>query len=204
MSTSNSPTNSESPDKAHPATDSEASISADNTPHAAESSRRWWPLLLAPALIVAALDQLAKALVVSQLFIGQSWTPIPALANFFAITRSANSGAAFSIFQGGNAPLLVLSIAMAVGIVVFAWRMPASHAGQRFVLGILLGGVLGNALDRLRLGTVVDFIHWQIPGVISNVSNLADHAIVFSVVALLILQLRSEAKAGDKRLNSNP
>jgi len=143
--------------------------------------------------MVALVDQVGKALVVDQLAIGQSWAPVPAVSNVFEITRSVNTGAAFSILQGANIPLLVLSLGMLVGLIIFIRRVPAAQKGQIIALGVLFGGVTGNALDRIRVGTVIDFIHWQIPGVISNVSNPADHAIVFSVIALLILQLRAEA-----------
>jgi len=150
--------------------------------------------LILLAIGVAALDQLTKYAVVTSLALGQSWTPIPAFASFFEITRSANSGAAFSIFQGWNVPLLLVSLIMLIAIGWYANRMPLTHVGQLIALSVLAGGVLGNAIDRLRLGTVVDFIHWQIPGVISNVSNVADHAIVLSVIVLFILQMRTEAK----------
>jgi len=150
-------------------------------------AKRRWAMLFSLALLMAAIDQISKALVENGLAIGQSWAPIPGLANIFEITRSANSGAAFGTFQGANLPLLLLSLAMIVGIVIFFRQLAPGHMLQTIALGLLLGGVIGNALDRLRLGTVVDFIHWQLPGVISNVSNLADHAIVFSVLALLII-----------------
>jgi len=169
---------------------------------------RWIGLLLL-ALIVAAVDQASKAVVANSLAIGQSWTPFPALASVFEITRSANSGAAFGLLQGGNFALLLLSLAMLVGILIYFGRLPSVSVIQILTLGILLGGVIGNALDRLRLGTVVDFIHWQLPGVISNVSNLADHAIVFSVLGLLLFQWRAglslerEQRASEIRLNQN-
>ncbi len=157
------------------------------------SGRQHWGVLIGVALSVFALDQISKALVITQLALGESWAPIPALADFFQITRSANSGAAFSIFQGANTPLLLLALAMIVGIVYVYRQTPPAHRLQGVAMGVLLGGVMGNALDRIRLGTVTDFIHWQIPQVVSNVSNLADHAIVLSVFLLLIAQQRTPA-----------
>ena len=155
---------------------------------------RWIGLLLI-AIIVTSVDQASKAAVASNLAIGQSWTPVPTLATIFEITRSVNSGAAFGLFQGGNFVLLLLSVVMLLGILAYFGRLPAPSVIQTVILGVLLGGVIGNALDRLRFGTVVDFIHWQLPGIISNVSNLADHAIVFSVIGLLLLQWRAGLRA---------
>jgi len=154
------------------------------------TGRQSWAILLLCATLIAVIDQASKAAVADKLVIGQSWTPIPALASIFEITRSVNSGAAFGLFQGANLMLLLLSLVMGIGIVIYFRRLPTTLPVQIVLLGILLGGVIGNALDRLRLGTVVDFIHWQLPGVISNVSNLADHAIVLSVIGLLIYQWR--------------
>ena len=54
-----------------------------------------------------------------------------------------------------------------------------------FAIGLVIGGAVGNALDRLQHGHVVDFIHYQIPNLISNVSNLADHAIVCGVLLVI-------------------
>lgn len=150
-----------------------------------------WLIFIALALLVFTLDQASKAAVTATLAVGDSWAPLPALASIFEITHSTNSGAAFSIFQGNNTPLLLLSLAMIVGIVVIFIQTAQSRLLQTIALAILLGGVMGNALDRLRLGMVVDFIHWQLPNVISNVSNVADHAIVLSVVLLFIASHRS-------------
>jgi signal peptidase II len=145
-----------------------------------------WGLFFGLALGIFLLDQGAKAWVMAALPLGDSWIPIPLLANFFRITHSTNSGAAFSLFQGGNGILLVISLTMSVGIVYFYPKAETRLA--QIALGVLLGGVLGNAMDRLRFGIVIDFFHLQIPGVIANVSNFADHAIVLSVLLLVLAQ----------------
>jgi signal peptidase II len=150
------------------------------------SAPKRWALFLALAIGICTVDQITKALVTENLALGESWTPIPALAPIFKITHSANSGAAFSLFQGNNLPLLLLALGMLIGIIWFYAHTKPEERLQRLSLAILAGGVLGNLTDRIRFGTVVDFIHWQIPGVVSNVSNLADHAIVFAVFGLLL------------------
>jgi signal peptidase II len=61
------------------------------------------------------------------------------------------------------------------------------------------GGAIGNALDRLEYGAVIDFIHYTIPGVISNVSNLADHAIVFGVLLLVLESWRGDEHQAKER-----
>ncbi|MEP7288243.1 MAG: signal peptidase II [Chloroflexota bacterium] len=145
-------------------------------------------VLLVSAGAILAIDQITKAFVTATLAFGETWTPIPAIGDFFAITRSANTGAAFSLLPQAGDIFLLIALGMIVAIFVFYWRMPAGHWLERIALGLLLGGVAGNALDRIRLGYVVDFVHLQLKPLISNVSNLADHAIVVSIVTLWLAQ----------------
>ena len=64
--------------------------------------------------------------------------------------------------------------------------------------GIVVGGAIGNVIDRLQHGHVIDFIHYQIPGFVSNVSNLADHAIVGGVLLII-----GESFWRERKLNAN-
>ena len=145
---------------------------------------RKWSLLTAAAVLTIGADQLSKAWAVSSLALGESMQPIPALAPYFQLTRSMNTGAAFGILsQAGN---LLLALAFAI-IAAMLWQIRKAESDARWLplaTGIVVGGALGNVIDRLAQGHVVDFIHYQIPNLISNVSNLADHAIVLG--ALLI------------------
>ncbi len=150
-----------------------------------------WAVLLLTAAAVVALDQITKALVTMRLAVGETWAPIPALADYIAITRSINTGAALGILPWAGDLFLVVALAMIVGIVFFYARIPQGHWLERIGLGLLLGGAAGNALDRIRLGYVIDFVHLQLKPVISNVSNFADHAIVVAILILFFVQWRS-------------
>jgi signal peptidase II len=170
----------------------------DQNPGLSSAAKRW-AVLLGPAAIVFAIDQLSKAWVMANLAVGETITPVPALADFFAITRSANRGAAFSFLPQAGDLFLIIALVMIVGILLFYRRMQFSRWIERFALGLLLGGVMGNALDRIRFGTVIDFVHLQIKPIISNVSNPADHAIVLGVGILFVVQwLASRSQAQDK------
>ena len=154
-----------------------------------------WAVLLGSASIVFAIDQGSKAWVTSTLAFGESLTPVPALRDYFSITPSANRGAAFSIFPQAGDIFLIIALVMIVGILIFYRRVPAGHWVERIALGLLLGGVSGNAIDRIRLGYVVDFVHLQAAFLhLSNVSNLADHSIVLAIAILFIVQWRSSAR----------
>jgi signal peptidase II len=146
-----------------------------------------WLILFGCAGGVLFIDQAAKAWVVSNIPLGMSSFPIPALSDYFALTTSQNRGAAFSLLPQAADIFLIIAIVMLFVIPYFYRRLPDGHLAERIALGMLLGGVAGNALDRLRLGYVVDFVHLQFRPFISNVSNLADHAIVLSIAILFIV-----------------
>jgi signal peptidase II len=80
-------------------------------------------------------------------------------------------------------------------MLVFFPRVPEKARVTRLGMGLVIGGALGNAFDRVNHGAVIDFIHYQIPGVVSNVSNLADHAIVVGVLLIVLQSWRSDEKA---------
>lgn len=146
---------------------------------------RKWFILLGAVLLMAFADQASKGWIVENLALYQSAQPLPALAPFFQLTRSANTGAAFGILPAaGNVFLLLAFIIIAAMLWQFRSAAPDALL-LPLATGIVIGGALGNVLDRLQHGYVIDFIHYQIPGLISNVSNLADHAIVGGVLLIL-------------------
>ena len=150
-------------------------------------------LLLLPvfALVVAA-DQVTKALVRGYLRIGES---VPDEGPF-RITYTTNTGAAFGIFSDQTVIMTIASF-IGIGILLFFYH---SHPGPerlvRLSLGLLLGGAVGNLMDRIRLGRVTDFIDvgaWPI-------FNLADSAIVTGIVILVVVFLFERDKtAADKQ-----
>lgn len=155
------------------------------------SSRlRHWAVLLVIAGAVLAVDQLSKQWVVDNLLVGESLQPIPALRSVFQLTRSQNTGAAFGVLPTGGDLFLIIAV---IVVIAMLYYYPRVRTGlMRVACGLIVGGAVGNALDRLHYGHVVDFIHYQIPGVISNVSNLADHAIVLGVILIFIESWRAE------------
>ena len=144
-----------------------------------------WGILGAAASLALLIDQLSKSWVIANLELYQSIQPIPFLTPWFQLTRSANTGAAFGILpMAGNAFLLLALVI--VGLMLWHFRdTPAKARAVPLAIGMVIGGAAGNVIDRLQYGHVIDFIHYQIPGLISNVSNLADHAIVFGALFII-------------------
>lgn len=128
---------------------------------------------------VIALDQITKAWVRDNLFLGQQWHhqlgPIK-------IIHLVNSGAAFGILQGQTPLLIGTSVVGLAAIVLYYVFPPMDHGIVRIALGMQLGGAIGNLIDRVRFGEVTDFVNvGRFP-----TFNVADSSISISIVVVLI------------------
>lgn len=150
-----------------------------------------WLKLFALILVVLIIDQVTKRIVMNALLLGESVDLIPFLSPFFRVTYGQNTGAAFGFLPQGGDIFLVIAVIVVTAMIIFFPRLPEHALLSRLGTGLICGGALGNAIDRIDHGAVIDFIHYTIPGVISNVSNLADHAIVVGVVLILIESWRA-------------
>ena len=153
--------------------------------------RKWIPLVCALSF-AALIDQTAKAWVLANMSLYESVQPIPALAPFFQLTRSSNTGAAFGILPMAGDVFLVIALFIVAGLLWFLRSLPADARLAPVAIGLIIGGAVGNIIDRLQHGHVIDFIHYQIPDLISNVSNPADHAIVLGVLLIIAESLWRE------------
>jgi signal peptidase II len=164
---------------------------------------RKWLILLAIVAAVLVVDQATKHLVIDHLRLGESYRLVPALYPYFQITRSENTGAAFGFLSQAGDLFLLVALVIVVAMLVYYPRLPEKDRLARLAMGLVIGGALGNAADRVFHGAVIDFIHYQLPGVISNVSNLADHAIVVGVVLILVQSWRTDAAKAEPRPDEN-
>jgi signal peptidase II len=134
-------------------------------------------LFVVVAVTVFVVDRITKGIVAAQIPYG---TEVDAIDHLVGFTNLRNSGAAFGIAPAGAWLFLIASIVVAIGLVVYVARSPGT-AWNDAVLGLILGGTLGNGYDRIVYGTVTDFINlhfWP-------VFNVADSAISIGVVLLL-------------------
>jgi signal peptidase II len=153
-----------------------------------------WVLFVGLVVVVIGIDQVSKAWVLENVPLGTSWQAIPALYPFFQVTFSQNTGAAFGMFQDFGMVLLVLALLISLGILVFYSRLESHERLMQIGLVLIWSGAIGNVIDRIQHGFVVDFVQLTIPGIISNVSNFADHFIILGVVILLIDNLLKDFK----------
>lgn len=153
-----------------------------------------WGLTLVPALTVIALDQLTKAMVQARMELHQS---IPVVDGFFALTYVRNTGAAFGILAGRMAelrvPFLLAVSVLALGVLLwFVRTLPAQRRALIAACGGVLGGAIGNMIDRGAYGEVIDFLDVYVGAYHWPAFNVADAAITIGVVVLCLDALRAE------------
>jgi signal peptidase II len=155
-------------------------------------------LFLGLAGLVVVLDQLTKRLAEDRLErTGVRSVPLPVVGDYLRFTYVENRGAAFGLLQDQTAFFVFVGV-LVVGVIAASYRyLPRSGFRLHLALGLQLGGAVGNLIDRIRQGYVVDFVDF---GYHSNwwpVFNVADSAIVVGV-ALLALNALSPSTTGEE------
>ena len=143
------------------------------------------------ALAIVLTDQATKAIIVRNMRLGQS---LPIVPGYFDLTFVLNPGAAFSLLATlperiRNPFFILISVAAAVLIIVYHARHLVGHRLATVSLGLILGGAVGNLIDRIRYGVVVDFLDAHVHQYHWPVFNVADSAISVGVTLLLLEML---------------
>ncbi|MAU97995.1 MAG: signal peptidase II [Fulvimarina sp.] len=134
-------------------------------------------------LVAIALDQVIKAIVVATMPLGAAIELVP----FLALFHARNTGIAFSMFAGlGDVGLSLLAGAVLVVVLILWWKTPAERLLTHFGLAIIVGGAIGNLIDRVRLGYVVDYVYFHTPAFDFAVFNLADACITVGAIIILL------------------
>lgn len=146
------------------------------------------PVWLAMALLILIADQFTKVMVIGYFRLGDSMT----MTSFFNLVRAHNTGAAFSFLAGASGWQRWFFTAVGCAAAVLIVWMLRSHASQRlfaFALTCILGGAVGNVIDRLAYGYVVDFLQFHYAGWFFPAFNVADSAITIGAAALILDEL---------------
>lgn len=161
------------------------------------------------ALLVLIADQVSKWIIKSKLTLGETRSVI---GDFFLITSHRNRGAAFSILQGKRWFFLLITVAVVIGIIVYLQRMRREGRTLMCVaLCLLLGGAVGNFIDRALHGEVVDFLQFNFRfGFFGKdidytypIFNVADSAIVVGVILILLEALLGGLRKQKRGLEQN-
>ncbi|MCR5865037.1 MAG: signal peptidase II [Aquincola tertiaricarbonis] len=165
---------------------------AKRSPAVSKSSSSSAPSLavwLGLAVVIILLDQFTKTLILGYFQLGDSRT----VTSFFNVVRVHNTGAAFSFLAGASGWQRWFFIGLASVVSVFILVMLKKHPGQKlfcFALAMILGGAIGNVVDRALHGYVVDFIQVHAGGKYFPSFNIADSAITLGAISLIVDELR--------------
>jgi len=141
---------------------------------------------LAVSLAVVILDQLTKAIVAARIPLH---TTIPVIPGFFDLTHVRNTGAAFGLFATMNGAfrgmfLNAVAFLVFLAVLAYALRTPLAETRLQSALTLILGGAVGNLIDRLRYGSVTDFLRFYVQRYEWPSFNVADSAITVGVLLL--------------------
>lgn len=133
------------------------------------------------AVLIVLIDQLTKFIVISTMELYES---IPIIKGWFHITSVRNTGAAFSILENQTWVFIIIAIVISFILIYLIYRVYREYRLLALILALILGGAVGNLIDRLVHGVVVDFIDVQI--INFAIFNIADIAITVGTALLVI------------------
>ena len=141
------------------------------------------------SIILLCIDQISKLLVVNLLTKTDS---IAIIKNFFYLTYINNDGAAFSILVGKRIFLILVAIIVIIMLIHYIKKNNIQNKLELVSISLIIGGSLGNLMDRVVRGYVIDFLDFKIFNYNFPIFNLADTFIVIGVILLLLKELRKE------------
>jgi signal peptidase II len=154
--------------------------------------------------LVVALDQGSKYLVTQSLRVGGMWSPFPGPAPFFQIVYTYNTGATFGLFKDLGPVFVFIALVIVGALILYARRLRRDQWLMCVALGLMLGGAIGNLIDRIRLGHVIDFIDVGVGPTRWYTSNLSDVSLVLGVILLGVALLREEFRHKPTPKPDNP
>ena len=153
-------------------------------------------------ILTLIIDILTKQLVLNFMLEHQSLTVIK---DFFSITFAKNTGVAFSLLEG-KVPLIIIITSIIIIFILKYIKTTNPNKYEIICYGLILGGSLGNLIDRLIYGYVIDFLDFNLFGYAFPIFNLADTAIVIGIFMLIILSFiesRKQNETNSKRKIKN-
>lgn len=135
------------------------------------------------AFIIVIIDQIIKIMISDNMLLNSS---IEIIKNFFSITYVQNLGAAFSILTGNVIFLIIVSLVALILIYKFFLKNHSFNKLDIFIYSLIFGGIIGNLMDRMIRGYVIDYLDFTILGYSFPIFNLADITIVIGAFLLII------------------
>src|SRR5690625_2883632 len=148
------------------------------------------------ALVMIILDQWSKWLVVKHM---ELYERLIVIDNFFYITSHRNKGAAWGILQGQFIFFYIITVIFVIGIIYYLHKYGKQHQGLAISLSLILGGAIGNFIDRLFRKEVVDFLDVMIFSYDFPIFNIADSSLVVGVILFAIITFIDERGSAKKQ-----
>lgn len=152
--------------------------------------------LIPVTLICLLIDQVIKVIISCNMKIADS---INIITNFFRITYLQNTGAAWSILSGNKIVLILITIIALFLIYYFLLKNKNLKNIEYILYGVLIGGILGNLIDRIRFGYVIDYLDFNFGDYRYPVFNFADICIVVSIIIMVLLSLKDDKDGNNSR-----
>ena len=114
--------------------------------------------------------------------------------NFFSITYTHNYGGAWSLFSDSTILITVISIIVIIGIIIYLSKKKINNKIESLGYAFLLGGAIGNLIDRIIYGYVIDFLDFNIFGYNFPIFNIADMGIVIGIFLIIVIEIRGNKK----------
>ena len=140
-------------------------------------------------LIFVIVDQLVKIFLSSNMVLNQS---IILIKNLLSITLVHNTGAAFSMLSGSRYLLIFIGIACIIGLVLYLCKQEVVDDLDIFIYSLLLGGIIGNLIDRIIYGYVIDYISLTFGNYYFPIFNFADICIVVSIILIIVRMIKED------------
>ena len=142
------------------------------------------------ALIIIAIDITSKLLISNSMLEEESINIIP---NFFSIKYEKNTGVAFSLLEGSRIPIIIITILIIVVVFKYIYNKRIIPQEQ-LAISLILGGAIGNLIDRIIYGYVIDFLDFKLGNYNYPIFNIADSAIVIGVIIYIIINIKNESR----------
>ena len=153
-------------------------------------------MLIFITLIIIIFDVISKIFISNILILNKSITIIP---NFFYLTYTHNYGGAWSIFDNSTLFITIVSFLIIIGIIYYLFKNKVTKKIEIVGYSLLLGGAIGNLIDRIVYGYVIDFLDFYILGYDYSIFNIADIGIVIGIILLLVSMILEVYKNDNKR-----
>jgi len=189
-----------------------ASVDIVEVPETPSQTRRRWLLFLGLAGLIVLLDQVSKTWVDSSFEVasrsiaaGQAGGPTELIGDLVRIAKTYNDGAIFGFLDASATLMAVLTVFVVAGITWYEWRHGARVGPLVTVgLGLLLGGAIGNLIDRVRFGHVIDFVDMGIGDTRWYAWNISDAAVFIGILALFAAALLGDRAIPGRRAGKEP